>query len=337
MIKIIAEKTKLKCINDEFLTSGAVNVNQIEFEFNNDWAGLSRTVIFVAGDTKKIVLLDDTNICDMPWEILAQPGPLSIGIYGTRDDTIVLPTEYVQIGHIHRGADPDGDPILPPIPTVYQQLLTDVSEIAENISLDFTVDGDRVGIKKNSDTEYVYTQKLTGKDGQDGADGKDGNDGSDGAAGKDGDSAYEIAVENGFVGTKEEWIASLKGKDGDDGYTPIKGIDYFDGRDGGPGPRGYSGLLPAVTAPYASTLEAMANTVTTLTLSGDTAVTLGDPVEGYDNEWDIIIPMPSPVVTLILPVVTWGLGAAPIFDAGSTTMIRLYYLGAILCGEWMSV
>ena len=30
-------------------------------------------------------------------------------------------------------------------------------------------------------------------------------------------SAYEIAVINGFVGTEEEWLASLKGADGDRG------------------------------------------------------------------------------------------------------------------------
>ena len=38
-----------------------------------------------------------------------------------------------------------------------------------------------------------------------------------GAAGEDGKSAYEIAVENGFEGTEEEWLASLKGQDGEDG------------------------------------------------------------------------------------------------------------------------
>ena len=63
---------------------------------------------------------------------------------------------------------------------------------------------------------------------------------------KDGDSAYQIALNNGFKGTEAEWLASLKGdpgvagadgkdgkdgsagKDGADGYTPIKGRDYFD-------------------------------------------------------------------------------------------------------------
>lgn len=45
-------------------------------------------------------------------------------------------------------------------------------------------------------------------------------------------SAYEIAVQNGFVGTESEWLESLKGADG---YTPIKGVDYFDGAKGDKG------------------------------------------------------------------------------------------------------
>ena len=38
-----------------------------------------------------------------------------------------------------------------------------------------------------------------------------------GTPGKDGKSAYEIAIENGFSGTEEEWLASLHGKDGENG------------------------------------------------------------------------------------------------------------------------
>ena len=54
--------------------------------------------------------------------------------------------------------------------------------------------------------------------------------------GEKGKSAYEIAVDNGFEGTEEEWLASLQGKDGQDGVdgkdgtdgnTPQKGVDYF--------------------------------------------------------------------------------------------------------------
>lgn len=38
--------------------------------------------------------------------------------------------------------------------------------------------------------------------------------GSGGGSGTAGKSAYEIAVDNGFVGTETEWLESLKGADG---------------------------------------------------------------------------------------------------------------------------
>ena len=47
-----------------------------------------------------------------------------------------------------------------------------------------------------------------------------------------GESAYEIAVRNGFVGSETEWLASLKGADGKDGLNGIDGADGKDGIDG---------------------------------------------------------------------------------------------------------
>lgn len=56
-----------------------------------------------------------------------------------------------------------------------------------------------------------------------------GDKGTDGINGK---STYELAVDNGFVGTLDAFLLSQKGKDG---YTPIKGIDYKDGEKGADG------------------------------------------------------------------------------------------------------
>ena len=61
-----------------------------------------------------------------------------------------------------------------------------------------------------------------------------------GANGKDGRSAYEIAIENGFVGTVAEWLESLKGRDGIDGKDGLPGKDGKDGADGLPGKDGIS-------------------------------------------------------------------------------------------------
>lgn len=96
---------------------------------------------------------------------------------------------------------------------------------------------------------------------------------------KDGDSAYQIALNNGFEGTEEEWLASLKGdpgvagsdgkdgsngkdgKDGADGYTPIKGRDYFDAIYIGEGdmPDGYNAQIDPNGD--ALTIEALAREV----------------------------------------------------------------------------
>ena len=65
-----------------------------------------------------------------------------------------------------------------------------------------------------------------------------------GANGKDGRSAYEIAIENGFVGTVAEWLESLKGRngiDGKDGKDGLPGKDGTNGKDGLPGKDGRDG------------------------------------------------------------------------------------------------
>ena len=59
--------------------------------------------------------------------------------------------------------------------------------------------------------------------------------------GKDGKSAYEIAIEHGFVGTENEWLESLKGVDGKDGVNGKDGCDGRNGIDGLPGKDGKDG------------------------------------------------------------------------------------------------
>lgn len=67
---------------------------------------------------------------------------------------------------------------------------------------------------------------LKGDKGDKGDNGKDGADGYtpvkdiDYFDGVNGKSAYQIAVDNGFIGTEAEWLASLRGADGKDGMQP---------------------------------------------------------------------------------------------------------------------
>lgn len=63
--------------------------------------------------------------------------------------------------------------------------------------------------------------------------------GSGGGEGTAGASAYEIAVENGFVGTEQEWLASLQGDTGPQGEPGPQGEQ---GPQGEPGPQGEQGI-----------------------------------------------------------------------------------------------
>lgn len=66
--------------------------------------------------------------------------------------------------------------------------------------------------------------------------------------GTDGKSAFEIAVEHGFVGTETEWLESLKGVDGKDGVNGKDGCDGRNGADGLPGRDGIDGKSAYIIA-----------------------------------------------------------------------------------------
>lgn len=69
--------------------------------------------------------------------------------------------------------------------------------------------------------------------------------------GKDGDSAYQVAVKNGFEGSETEWLASLvgaDGKDGIDGKDGTNGTNGKDGTNGIDGEDGADGLTPFINA-----------------------------------------------------------------------------------------
>ena len=84
-----------------------------------------------------------------------------------------------------------------------------------------------------------------------------------GAAGADGKSAYELAVENGFVGSEADWLASLVGATGQDGQ---------DGQDGA------AGITPQVRINAETNLWELSYD------NGATWVSLGIPATGADGE-----------------------------------------------------
>lgn len=67
-------------------------------------------------------------------------------------------------------------------------------------------------------------------------------------AGAEGDSAYEVAVNNGFVGTESQWLASLVGPQGPTGATGATGATGSTGPQGPQGTAGATGSTGATGA-----------------------------------------------------------------------------------------
>ena len=123
MFVMYADKNRLTVRQREPVTSGSVNVYEAQFEFSPDWNGMIRTAVFRAGGESRSVLLDETNACLIPWEVLAKPGvPLLAGVYGTRSGEEVLPTVWAVLGTILEGVT-TGENAQPPTPELWQQEL----------------------------------------------------------------------------------------------------------------------------------------------------------------------------------------------------------------------
>lgn len=109
-----------------------------------------------------------------------------------------------------------------------------------------------------------------------------------GQNGIDGKSAYQLAVDGGFVGTEAEWIASLKGETGSigpigpQGKTGATGATGPQGKQGKTGPKGdsyqiteadYAAIAGMVSVPSkTSELTNDSNFITEVKLNGESVV-----------------------------------------------------------------
>ena len=117
---------------------------------------------------------------------------------------------------------------LSPVSTSDYRTLTNKPRI-NNVELVGNITTEQLGIRNGEDgfspvitereTELGYDLTITDAEGSNTITLRNGINGLNGTNGQDGKSAYEIAVDNGFVGTETEWLESLKGQDGQDGIV----------------------------------------------------------------------------------------------------------------------
>lgn len=123
MFILYADKNRLTVRQREPVTSGSVNVYEVQFLFSPDWEGMTRTAVFCSGGEPVSVLLDDSGRCIIPWEALVSHGrQLTAGVYGTREGDVMLPTVWAGLGTVLKGAASGAD-ARPPAPELWRQEL----------------------------------------------------------------------------------------------------------------------------------------------------------------------------------------------------------------------
>lgn len=239
MLKFLVRQQKIEILEREIIASDQIAFVTLKFTFDGDWKKFHKVVQFTQCDeTYNRVLGTDGLSCLLPAELHAGAVKMSVFGYdaenteGLRATTVPITLNIRQSGFV---GDDDNSPI-PPTPDLYTQLLQKISDKGKDgkSAYEIAVENGFVG----TEIEWLESLKgLDGKDGingkdgvdgapgQDGIDGQNGTDGQNGVNGSDGKSAYEIAVENGFVGTESEWLVSLEGSDGKDGQDGVNGSD----------------------------------------------------------------------------------------------------------------
>lgn len=157
------------------------------FELGDDWIE-PVTAIFSDGEqTFEKILGSETNKglesneCFVPTELIYDNANMSVSAFC--GDKNVLHTASTTEFTINKTGYKKGETPAEPTPDVYSVIISDLTQAKKDIE---------------------YLKRHGGGSGE--------------GSGSDGLSAYEIALEHGFVGTEEQWLESLQG---DDGYSPV--------------------------------------------------------------------------------------------------------------------
>lgn len=138
---------------------------------------------------------------------------------------------------------------------------------------------------------------------------------------KDGKSAYELAKEHGYVGTVEEWLASLKGERGERGQQGVQGeqgLRGLQGIQGQKGDKGDIGWLSLVNHGTADTTFALTpNAMHVWGQVSQLSLTLGTPIPNVVNEYAFEFQSPATPTNLLLPATLhWYKNYIPTIRAG---------------------
>lgn len=187
------------------LYSGSAEVQSCHFIFGSGWDGFEKSAVFRVGSEAHTKLVDDDGCCVIPWELLTHRNvgrQLEIGMYGVSSDTEILTSVWDTLGVIREGAEP-GDDARNPVDGVYEQILAKLGQIKDKVNI---YDGDLLALIHRAET----AAGLAGESAQSAKDNLEELRALvEEYRGVPGRSAYQYALDGGFIGTEEEFAAKL--------------------------------------------------------------------------------------------------------------------------------
>ena len=191
----------MKIEKTELTVEKCVNYDRVAFTFDESWADLVRTATFWRGSKAADVyqiLLDDTNECDIPWELLQKDGYIQIGVTGIGADGSLVTTQPIAQS-VARGTYRDARIPSDPTPTIYEQINQQLKSCTTRVDTLYEeaqtgrFKGDK-GDKGDPGKPFTYADftpeqlaALKGEKGDTGATGPQGPQGEQGAKGDTGD------------------------------------------------------------------------------------------------------------------------------------------------------
>ena len=210
--------------------SGENKFETLQFDLDNfiDGQALLRVERKETNGTAKYEIAvekgDNCYTLEVLSSLLAYKGTIKLQLVIMQENLEVFKSKYFNMKVLE---EIEGDEEIPEQYPTWQQLANQkILEINNKIT--------EVTVLEEDLEDKVESGYFKGEKGDTGEPGQNGTNGIDGQDGVDGKSAYQIWLDEGNVGTEQDFLDSLRGEDG------INGKDGKDGKDGVNGQDGYT-------------------------------------------------------------------------------------------------
>ncbi len=217
-MKFQIDKNQIRMLEGpKFVTTGNVNSLSCSFAFDSGYKDLDTFAVFYRDDSlNRIVELDSSGSCVIPWELLQSAGYLYVGACGTKTtETEVLKrtTTNAAILRVENSLSSEVSPDAAPQPDIWEAYRTEIlniktevqnfkneaQAIKDSTEIFYDVQTNRVGFRRADEENFTYTGDLTGPQGPQGLQGIQGIQGPKGEPGETMDAYFKAESDSRYA------------------------------------------------------------------------------------------------------------------------------------------